>query len=87
MENKSATLTENRYQVRIIKTNECLTLGDIVATATTPTEAKKKAGELAGSYYYGVAIVDIEDGIVDAGECDGKKLIFELRDVAIAGRS
>ena len=34
------------------------------------------------TYYYGVAIVDIESGIVDAGtDCDGNELIFDLDDM------
>ena len=30
-----------------------------------------------------VAIVDIEDGTVDAGECDGEKLVFDLDDCRV----
>jgi hypothetical protein len=68
----------SRYQIRIIMENDCQTLGAVVAASDDNSEAKKIAAELGSKYYYGVAIVDIEDGVVDAGECDGEKLIFDL---------
>ena len=74
-----------RYQVRIIMANDCQTLGAVVAADDSAAAAKKKARELASAYYYGVAIVDTEDGIVDAGECDGEKLVFDLDDCAVCG--
>lgn len=77
------TQTQSRYQIRVITENDCKTLGDVVASATDALAAKKLAGELAATYYYGVAIVDTTDGTVDAGECDGEPLIFDLDDVLV----
>lgn len=72
------TQTQSRYQIRVIVSDDCQTLGNVVASATDAAAAKNLAGELASAYYYGVAIVDMTDGIVDAGECDGEKLVFDL---------
>jgi hypothetical protein len=85
MEINAMTQTQtSRYEVRIIMADDCKTLGAIVATANEATDAKVKAGELGSTYHYGVAILDTEAGMVDAGECDGEKLIFPVTDVRIA---
>ncbi len=69
----------SRYQIRVIWSDDYRSLGEVVGGADDKADAKKQANRIATEYYYGVAIVDIEDGTVDAGD----SIILDLSDVKL----
>jgi len=58
-------MTDGRYQVRIIGSGA---LADVLLTTDDVAAAKARADELGGQYYYGVAILDTQTGMVDCGD-------------------
>lgn len=73
-----------RFQIRIISSSDCKTLGAVISTSNSPTVAAAEGRYFAPDYQYGVAVVDLQEGTVDAGfSADGEELLFALKDVQV----